>query len=51
MSRSIVLLDGGMGQELIHRSSQPPSPLSFPLLRKPHRAMTGTTSAALPTSS
>jgi homocysteine S-methyltransferase len=27
MSRSIVLLDGGMGQELIHRSSQPPSPL------------------------
>ncbi|MBU4527372.1 MAG: homocysteine S-methyltransferase family protein [Hoeflea sp.] len=23
----IVLLDGGMGQELIHRSSQPPSPL------------------------
>ena len=23
----IILLDGGMGQELIHRSSQPPSPL------------------------
>ena len=27
MSRHIVLLDGGMGQELIHRSKQPPSPL------------------------
>ncbi len=27
MSRSIILLDGGMGQELIARSSQPPSPL------------------------
>jgi len=24
---SIILLDGGMGQELIHRSKQPPSPL------------------------
>jgi len=24
---NIVLLDGGMGQELIHRSSQPPSPM------------------------
>ena len=27
MSQKIVLLDGGMGQELIHRSKQPPSPL------------------------
>jgi len=27
MSRAIVLLDGGMGQELIARSTQPPSPL------------------------
>lgn len=27
MKREIVLLDGGMGQELIARSSQPPSPL------------------------
>lgn len=27
MSSKIVLLDGGMGQELIARSSQPPSPL------------------------
>ncbi|MGB7285348.1 MAG: homocysteine S-methyltransferase family protein [Salaquimonas sp.] len=27
MTRNIVLLDGGMGQELIHRSKKPPSPM------------------------
>lgn len=27
MSKSVILLDGGMGQELIRRSGQPPTPL------------------------
>ena len=27
MEKSVVLLDGGMGQELIRRSGQPPTPL------------------------